>query len=99
MLVHGPAWVSNSRRQFYQKKACHGFRFPAYLALVRRRPSFLALATALVSMAFGAGVRAQALAPATLGGESRAEGTTSDVVQVITAKTAPTMPQMTKHVV
>src|SRR5262249_27165071 len=47
---------------------------------------------------FSAGVRAQALAPSTLGGESRSEGTTSDVVQVITAKTAPTIAQMTKHV-
>jgi hypothetical protein len=66
---------------------------------VRRRPFFLALATALVSVPFSAGVRAQALAPATLGGDSRAEGTTSDVVQVITAKTAPTIAQVTRHVV
>ena len=39
------------------------------------------------------------LAPATLGGESRPEATTSDVVQVITAKTAPKMAKTTKHVV
>jgi hypothetical protein len=65
---------------------------------VRGRPLFLALATALVSVAFSAGVRAQALAPATLGGESHPEGKTSDVVQVITAKTAPTIAQ-TRHVV
>jgi hypothetical protein len=50
-------------------------------------------------VAFSAGVRAQALAPTTLGGESRIEGgTTSDVVQVITAKTAPTIAQTTRHV-
>jgi hypothetical protein len=60
---------------------------------VRRRPIFLALATASVSVAFSAGVRAQALAPATLGGESRSEETASDVVQVITAKTAPAVPK------
>jgi hypothetical protein len=65
---------------------------------VRRRPLFLALATALVSVAFTGGVRAQALAPTSLNGDSHAEGTTSDVVQVITAKTAPTMGQMTRHV-
>jgi hypothetical protein len=53
----------------------------------------------LGSVAFSAGVRAQALAPTTLGGESRTEGTTSDVVQVITAKTAPTIAQTTRHVV
>jgi hypothetical protein len=80
---------------FYQKKACHGFSFPAYLALVRRRPIFLALATALASVTFSAGARAQALAPASLGGDSRAEQTTSDVVQVITAKTAPAIAKKT----
>jgi hypothetical protein len=53
----------------------------------------------LVSVAFSAGVRAQALAPSTLGGESRTEATTSDVVQIITAKTAPTIAQTTRHVV
>jgi hypothetical protein len=66
---------------------------------VRRRPLFLALATALVSVVFSAGLRAQALAPSTLGGESRTEATTSDVVQIITAKTAPTIAQTTRHVV
>jgi hypothetical protein len=65
---------------------------------VRGRPLFLALATASLLVAFSAGARAQALAPSTLGGESRAEETASDVVQVITAKTAPTIGQMTKHV-
>jgi hypothetical protein len=65
---------------------------------VRGRPLFLALATALVSVAFSAGARAQALAPSTLGSESRTEGTTSDMVQVITAKTPPTIARMTKHV-
>ena len=66
---------------------------------MRGRPIFLALATALVSVTFSAGARAQALAPSTLGGESRAEGTTSDVVQVITAKTAPTIAKKTRQVV
>ena len=47
---------------------------------------------------FSAGVRAQALAPATLGGESHTEATTTDVVQVITAKTDPTTAQITRHV-
>jgi hypothetical protein len=65
---------------------------------VRRRPIFLALAPALLLVTFSAGAQAQALAPSTLGGESRTDGTTSDVVQVITAKTAPTIAQMTKHV-
>jgi len=63
---------------------------------VRRQPIFLALATALLSVTFTAGARAQALAPVTLGGESRAEEATSDVVQVITAKTAPTVSKKTK---
>jgi len=58
----------------------------------------LALTTTSVLVISSAGVRAQALAPATLGGESRTEGTTNDVVQVITAKTDPTIAQMTKHV-
>src|SRR5262249_11376271 len=69
---------------------------PAYLALVRRRRIFLALATALASVTFSAGARAQALAPASLGGDSRAEETTSDVVQVITAKTEPAISKKTK---
>ncbi len=50
-------------------------------------------------MTFSAGARAQALAPSTLGGESRAEATTSDVVQVITAKTAPKIAKKTRQVV
>ena len=66
---------------------------------MRGSPLFLALATALVSGAFTAGVRAQALAPATLGGESRPEPATGDVVQVITAKTAPTIAQTSVHLV
>ena len=65
---------------------------------MRRRPSFLALATALVSVAFSAGAHAQVLAPATLGGESRAEEATSDVVQVITAKTAPAIVKKSRQV-
>jgi hypothetical protein len=56
---------------------------------VRRRPIFLALATASISVAFSAGAHAQALAPASLGGDSRSDEVTNDVVQVITAKTAP----------
>jgi len=66
---------------------------------VRRRPTFLALATALVSVAFSAGARAQALAPSTLGGESRTEGTTSDLVQVITAKSTPAIAKKTRKLV
>jgi hypothetical protein len=45
---------------------------------------------------FSAGARAQALAPASLGGDSRAEQTTSDVVQVITAKTEPAISKKTR---
>jgi hypothetical protein len=59
----------------------------------------LALATALVSVTFSAGARAQALAPSTLGGDSRTEDTTSGLVQVITAKTAPTIAKKTRQVV
>jgi len=65
---------------------------------VRRRRIFLALATAFVSVAFSAGTRAQALAPTTLGGESRSTETTGDVVQVITAKTASAIAKKTRHV-
>ena len=50
-------------------------------------------------MTFSAGAHAQGLAPATLGGESHNDQTTSDVVQVITAKTAPATPKKTKQVV
>jgi hypothetical protein len=63
---------------------------------VRGRPIFLALATALPLMTFSAHARAQALAPASLSGESRTEETTSDVVQVITAKTAPAISKKTR---
>ena len=50
-------------------------------------------------MGFSTGARAQALAPSTLGGESRNEGTTSDLVQVITAKSKPAIVKKTrKHV-
>ena len=66
---------------------------------MRRRAIFIALATALVSVISTAGIRAQALAPSTLGGENRSEATTSDVVQVITAKTAPASTRKTKKFV
>jgi hypothetical protein len=66
---------------------------------VRRRPIFLALATALVSVTFSVGARAQALAPSSLGGGSRSSETTGGGVQVITAKTAPTIAKKTRHVV
>jgi hypothetical protein len=45
---------------------------------------------------FSAGIRAQGLAPSTLGGDSRTDEVTNDVVQVITAKTAPTISKKTK---
>ena len=61
-----------------------------------RPPLFLALATALVSVTFSAGARAQGLAPSSLGGDSRSDEVTNDVVQVITAKTAPTVSKKTK---
>ena len=57
---------------------------------------FLALATALISVTFAAGARAQGLAPSSLGGDSRSDEGTNDVVQVITAKTAPTVSKKTK---
>ena len=63
---------------------------------MRRRPFFLALATALVSVTFSAGARAQGLAPASLGGDSRSDEATNDVVQVITAKTAPAISKKTR---
>ncbi len=50
-------------------------------------------------MTFIAGAHAQGLAPATLGGESHSDQTPSDVVQVITAKTAPTTAKKTRKVV
>ena len=62
---------------------------------MRRLRIFLALATALVSVTFSAGTRAQGLAPSTLGGDNRSAEATNDVVQVITAKTAPTISKKT----
>ena len=63
---------------------------------MRRPPLFLALATALVSVTFSAGARAQGLAPSSLGGDSRSDEATNDVVQVITAKTAPAISKKTR---
>ena len=63
---------------------------------MRRRPIFLALATAFVSVTFSAGARAQGLAPSTLGGDSRSDEVTNDVVQVITAKTEPAIYKKTR---
>jgi hypothetical protein len=63
---------------------------------VRGRRIFLALATAFVSLTFSAGARAQGLAPSSLGGDSRSDEVTNDVVQVITAKTEPTISKKTK---
>jgi hypothetical protein len=45
---------------------------------------------------FSAGTRAQGLAPSTLGGDSRSDEVTNDVVQVITAKTAPAISKKTR---
>jgi len=47
-------------------------------------------------MTFSAQARAQMLAPASLGDESRTEEVTSDQVQVITAKTAPAISKKAK---
>ena len=47
-------------------------------------------------MTFSAGARAQELAPSTLGGDSRGDEATNDVVQVITAKTAPAISKKTR---
>ena len=58
--------------------------------------TFLALATALISVTFAAGARAQGLAPSSLGGNSRSDEVTNDVVQVITAKTVPMVSKKTK---
>ena len=63
---------------------------------MRGRRIFLALATALVLVIFGAGARAQGLAPSTLGGDSRSNEVTNDVVQVITAKTEPAISKKTR---
>jgi len=45
---------------------------------------------------FSAGARAQGLAPSTLGGDSRSNEMTNDVVQVITAKTEPAISKKTR---
>jgi hypothetical protein len=45
---------------------------------------------------FGAGAWAQGLAPSTLGGDSRSDEATNDVVQVITAKTEPSISKKTR---
>jgi hypothetical protein len=45
---------------------------------------------------FSAGVRAQGLAPSTLGRDSRSDEVTDDIVQVITAKTAPAISKKTR---
>ena len=63
---------------------------------MRGRRIFLALATALVLVIFGAGARAQGLAPSTLGGDSRSNEVTNDVVQVITVKTEPAISKKTR---
>ncbi len=63
---------------------------------MRSRPFCLALATALVSVTFSSGARAQGLAPSTLGDDSRSAEVTNDVVQVITAKTAPSISKKTR---
>jgi hypothetical protein len=63
---------------------------------VRRPPFFLALASALVSVTFSAGARAQGLAPSSLGGDSRSDEVKNDVVQVITAKTEPSISKKTR---
>ena len=63
---------------------------------MRRQLLFLALATALLSVTFSAGARAQGLAPSSLGAESRGDEATNDVVQVITAKTEPSISKKTR---
>jgi DNA primase len=45
---------------------------------------------------FSAGARAQGLAPSSLGGDSRSDEVTNDVVQVITAKTEPSISKKTR---
>ena len=47
-------------------------------------------------MTFSAGAWAQGLVPSTLGGDSRSDEATNDVVQVITAKTAPAISKKTR---
>ena len=64
---------------------------------MRRPRIFLALATALISVTFSVGTRAQGLAPSSLGGDGRGDEAKHDVVQVITAKTEPAMSKKTKE--
>ncbi|MGE5215006.1 MAG: hypothetical protein ACM3NN_15105, partial [Nitrospirota bacterium] len=54
------------------------------------------MATALLSVTFSAGARAQGLAPSSLGGDNRSDEVTSDVVQVITAKTESSISKKTR---
>jgi hypothetical protein len=63
---------------------------------VRRLRIFLALAAAFIVVTFGAGARAQGLAPSSLGGDSRSNEVTNDSVQVITAKTEPAISKKTR---
>jgi len=50
----------------------------------------------LISVTFGAGARAQGLAPSSLGGDARSNEVTNDSVQVITAKTEPAISKKTR---
>ena len=47
-------------------------------------------------MTFSAGTRAQGLAPSSLGGDTQSNEVTNDAVQVITAKTEPTISKKTR---
>jgi hypothetical protein len=66
---------------------------------VGKRLACLALTTTSVLVISSVGVRAQMLAPATLGGESHTEDSSSGLVQVITAKTGPKIAKKTKRAV
>jgi len=50
----------------------------------------------LISVTFGAGARAQGLAPSSLGGDARSNEVTNDSVQVITAKTEAAISKKTR---
>jgi hypothetical protein len=63
---------------------------------VGKQLACLALITTSVLFISSGVLRAQTLAPSTLGGESRSEELSSDVVQVITAKTAPAIATKTR---
>lgn len=63
---------------------------------MRRLRIFLALAAALISVTFSPGARAQGLAPSSLGGDTKSDEVTNDVVQVITAKTEPAISKKTR---